>query len=65
MATQVHDETVEEMTVEEGRTAFNALTRDALGLTGDQFLVALDAGAYDDTEDEQVIRLRMLAPFGR
>ncbi len=57
--------TVEEMTLEESRVAFNAQVSDRLGITGAEFLAALDRGDYDNTDSEDVIRLRVLAPFGR
>ena len=38
---------------------------DRLGLTLEKFFSELDRGAYDGTEDESVLRLVMLAPFGR
>jgi len=57
--------TVEEMTLEESRAAFNAQVSDRLRITGAEFLAALDRGDYDNTDSEDVIRLRVLAPFGR
>lgn len=57
--------TVEEMTLEESRAAFNAQVSDRLRITGAKFLAALDRGDYDNTDSEDVIRLRVLAPFGR
>ncbi len=56
---------VEEMTVDEGRAMFDALCRDRLGVGREEFLRRLDAGAYDDTDSEDVVRLRIMAPFGR
>lgn len=56
---------VEEMTVEDGRRMLNMQTMDKLGITREDFLNRLDAGDYRDTEDETILRLVMLAPFGR
>lgn len=56
---------VEESSVEDGRKMLNEQTQDKLGLSRDEFLRRLDAGEYRDTEDESVLRLVMLAPFGR
>lgn len=65
MATQMCDVEVEEMSVEVAHSAFDAQARDALGVSGETFLAALDRGEYDGTDREDVIRLRMLAPFAR
>lgn len=56
---------VEEMSANASRAMFNAQTRDKLGISGDEFLRHLDAGEYQNTEDENILRLVMLAPFGR
>lgn len=56
---------VEELSVDEGRRMFGGQVRDRLGIGPGEFLRRLDAGEYDDAEDEAVLRLRMLAPFGR
>lgn len=56
---------VEEMTQDDGRRMLNEQTCDRLGITAEEFLRRLDAGEYQNTEDEQVLRLVMLAPFGR
>ena len=56
---------VEEMSREDARAMFHRQTMDKLGISGDEFLRNLDAGRYHDTEDESVLRLAMLAPFGR
>lgn len=57
--------TVEEMSVDEGRAMFDGLAKDRLGLGRAEFLQRLDVGEYDGSEDEDVIRLSVLAPFGR
>lgn len=56
---------IEEMTCEDGRSMLNALTRDRLGMSVEDFLKHLDAGDYADAEDEEILRLAMLAPFAR
>jgi hypothetical protein len=54
---------VEELTLEEGRQMLNGLTRDRLGIGVDEFLQNLEAGEYDESEDETILKLRMLVPF--
>ncbi|MFN8194214.1 MAG: hypothetical protein U0R80_08015 [Nocardioidaceae bacterium] len=56
---------VQEMSVEAGREMLEAQTYDKLGISRVEFLARLDAGEYDDTADEQILRLAMFAPFGR
>jgi len=56
---------VEEMTRDEGRRMLHEQTCDKLGVSREEFLRRLDAGEYNGTEDETVLRLAMLAPFGR
>lgn len=56
---------VEELTVAESHAFFNRLSRDRLGIGRQEFLERLDAGEYDTTDSEDVIRLRILAPFAR
>lgn len=56
---------VEETGVEEGRKLLDRQTRDRLGISAQEFLKRLDAGEYLQTDDEAVLRLVMLAPFGR
>lgn len=56
---------VEEMSIPDAHAAFDTLALDALGVSREDFLAGLDSGEYDDTDREDVIRLRMLAPFAR
>lgn len=56
---------VEEMSTDEGRKMFDAQVRDRLGISAATFLRRLDAGEFADNDDDQVVRLVMLAPFGR
>lgn len=54
---------VDELDASEGRSMLNTLSLDTLGIDVDEFLVRLSRGEYNDTEDEAVLRLVMLAPF--
>ena len=56
---------VEELSRDEGRELVRLLVGDRLGISLEDFLVNLDAGAYQGTRDEHVVRLAMLAPFAR
>jgi hypothetical protein len=55
--------TVEETDTATGRRQLNELTNDLLGIPVDEFLTRLERGDYDNTEDDQIVRLKMLAPF--
>lgn len=57
--------TVEELSVEDGHRLFESAVRDALGIGRVEFMERLDRGEFDGTDSEDVIRLRMIAPFGR
>lgn len=59
------DVVIEEMSREDGAAMLHGMTCDRLGISGSEFLERLDAGEYDDTDSEDVIRLRMMAPFAR
>ncbi|WP_380168928.1 hypothetical protein [Jannaschia sp. R86511] len=65
MATTTCDATTEEVDADEARAEFEAQVRDALGIGRVDFLEALDRGDFDETDREDVVRLRMLAPFAR
>lgn len=65
IARETIDVTVDEVSQDEGRAMLNEQTHDKLGISREEFLAHLDAGDYLDTEDESVLRLIMLAPFGR
>ena len=56
---------VEELTTAESHAMFNRLSRDRLGISRREFLDRLDRGEYDNTDSEDVIRLRIMAPFAR
>lgn len=55
----------EELSREEGREMFDRASRDALGISGTEFLGRWDAGGFDDTGDPAVTRVAMLIPFAR
>ena len=57
--------TVEEMTPAQGRSMFEALCRDRLGISREEFLRRLDDGDYGESDAEDVVRLTVLAPFAR
>jgi hypothetical protein len=65
MHTEVLNTVVEEMSVADARRVFAGRVRDALGIGREEFLRRLDAGEYDGTDREDVIALRILAPYGR
>jgi len=56
---------VEELTEAQSHAMFEDLVRDRLGITREEFLSAYDAGQYDNTDSEEVIRLCLLVPFAR
>lgn len=57
--------TVEEISASDGRELVDGLARDRFNISAEEFLSRLDAGEYDGVDEEDVIRLRMLAPFAR
>lgn len=57
--------TAEELSVADSRALFRAQVQDRLGIAPEEFLARLDRGEYVDTDSEDVVRLAMLAPFGR
>jgi hypothetical protein len=56
---------VEELSQAEGREMFAAQVSDRLGMRPDEFLARMDDGEFDETDDEGIVRLMMLAPFAR
>jgi hypothetical protein len=56
---------VAEATREEGRAMLDRAAREALNISGDEFLTKWDAGDYEDTDDMAVTRVAMLIPFAR
>jgi hypothetical protein len=62
------NETLREVSVAEGRRLFDEEARRALGMSGDEFLRAWDAGEIDPNEPGRhsaIVRVLMLLPFVR
>ena len=57
--------TVDEVSLSEGREMLRMQVSDRLGISLDEFFQRLDAGEFDESDDENVFRLVMLAPFAR
>ena len=55
----------EELTIEESRDAMSRLILDRLGISREEFLKQLDAGAYAGRDDKEILHLVTLAPFAR
>jgi hypothetical protein len=63
---QESDVHVQEVTPEEGRAIVDRAVRRYLHMSGEQFLKAWDAGAFDDDPDRpEVMSVAMLLPFAR
>lgn len=61
-----HDRQVRELTVEEGRALVDRLARRHLGMSGEAFMRAWDAGEFDEqTERPEVVHIAMLLPLAR
>lgn len=56
---------VEELSATEGQQMLRSLVGDRLQLSLETFYERLDNGEYDASDDDQILRLVMLAPFGR
>jgi hypothetical protein len=57
---------VEELDRDAGRALLDEAARHYLGVSGDEFMSAWDAGKYDSDPDRpEVMRVAMLLPFGR
>ena len=55
-----------ELTPEEEREIFQRQAMENLGMTGDEFIAAWDAGKFDDNPDRpEVISVVMLLPLAR
>ncbi|PZE23171.1 hypothetical protein DEI86_15140 [Curtobacterium sp. MCBD17_028] len=54
---------VEELTAEQGRAMVDEAVRETLGIPLETFRARLEAGAYDGTDDDQIIRLILMLPF--
>ena len=56
---------VENMSKTEGRALLEPRVRDELHISLEDFIQGVDAGEYDDTVDDRVLKLVMLVPFAR
>lgn len=56
---------VAEATPEEGRRILDNAAREALHVTGEEFLARWDRGEFDDSDDPAVTGVAMLIPFAR
>lgn len=66
MATETADIDVHEMSPEEARDVLDGMARRYLGMSGDEFIRALDAGEIIPSRDRpEVMRVAMLAQLGR
>ena len=66
--TQAREQTeveVVEATRDEGKAMLDRAAREALNMSGEEFLARWDAGEYDDSHDPAVTRVAMLIPFAR
>ncbi|GLJ79764.1 hypothetical protein [Microbacterium imperiale] len=55
----------EELDADESREAMARLVGDRLGISLDEFLHNVDEGAYNGSDDVDVLHLVTLAPFAR
>ncbi len=60
-----HGVDVVEVTREEGRAILDRAAREALNISGEEFLARWDAGQYEDDDNPAVTRVAMLIPFAR
>lgn len=65
MAAEAIGRGVVEVTREEGRAVLDRAAREALGISGEEFLARWDAGQYEDDGNPAVARVAMLIPFAR
>jgi hypothetical protein len=57
---------VHELTPEEGRELLDGMARSYLGMSGEEFVRAWDAGEFEDDPDRPgLMRVAMLVPLGR
>ena len=68
-AEELTDDGVWWLNAEEERAMFDEATRELLGISGEEFLRLLDAGAYDEVMDDgtnpDIAYLAMLSPVAR
>lgn len=66
MGQAVDDVQVREVGAEEGAALLDRAARHYLGMSGDEFAAAWEAGSFDDDPDRpKVMAVAMLLPFGR
>ncbi len=53
------------LTPEQGRELFDRQARLRLGMSGDEFIRAWDAGEFGDRDDSDLMGLVMMLPFAR
>ena len=56
---------VQELDTDEGRSLLDRQARRYLGMRGDEFTRAWEAGEFADRDDAALVRVAMLLPFGR
>ncbi len=56
---------VVEATPEEGRALLDRAAREALNMSGEEFLARWDAKEFGDNDDPAITRVAMLIPFAR
>jgi hypothetical protein len=56
---------VVEATPEEGRAMLDRAAREALNMSGEEFLARWDAKEFEDNDDPAITRVAMLIPFAR
>jgi hypothetical protein len=63
--TKTHPQ-IREWSPHEGRNLFDRLARRELGMSGEEFIRAWEAGVFDDDPDRpEVMRVAMLLPLAR
>lgn len=66
MATTLQLPPIRELSQDEGRKVFDQLARRYLNMSGEEFILAWEAGAFDDDPDRpDVMRVAMLLPLAR
>lgn len=66
MPAEVPNGAIHDVSAEEGRAILDRAARHYLGMSGEEFAVAWNAGHFDDDPDRpEVMRVVMLLPFAR
>jgi hypothetical protein len=64
--TEIQPPQLDELTAEDAYEVFNAAAHRYLGMSGEEFTRAWDAGEFDErAELPEVVRVAMLLSFGR